>query len=62
MKFKNLLYPVILAPAYIPELNIIQQTKDGKRLINLNGCCQLFDGKNCICQYNTFKYYRVRTV
>uniref|UniRef100_A0A673NAA6 Xanthine dehydrogenase/oxidase n=1 Tax=Sinocyclocheilus rhinocerous TaxID=307959 RepID=A0A673NAA6_9TELE len=29
MKFKNLLYPVILAPAYIPELNIIQNTQDG---------------------------------
>uniref|UniRef100_A0A671RBC4 xanthine dehydrogenase n=1 Tax=Sinocyclocheilus anshuiensis TaxID=1608454 RepID=A0A671RBC4_9TELE len=29
MKFKNLLYPVILAPAYIPELNIIQHTQDG---------------------------------
>uniref|UniRef100_A0A8C2DY70 Xanthine dehydrogenase n=1 Tax=Cyprinus carpio TaxID=7962 RepID=A0A8C2DY70_CYPCA len=27
--FKNLLYPVILAPAYIPELNIIQHTQDG---------------------------------
>ncbi|KAG5266149.1 hypothetical protein AALO_G00250340 [Alosa alosa] len=29
MKFKNLLYPVILAPAYIPELNSIEHTKDG---------------------------------
>uniref|UniRef100_A0A8C1E900 xanthine dehydrogenase n=1 Tax=Cyprinus carpio carpio TaxID=630221 RepID=A0A8C1E900_CYPCA len=29
MKFKNLFYPVILAPAYIPELNIIQNTQDG---------------------------------
>ncbi|RXN18332.1 xanthine dehydrogenase oxidase [Labeo rohita] len=37
MKFKNLLYPVILAPAYIPELNIIQHTQDGKKVINLNG-------------------------
>uniref|UniRef100_A0A8C1ND72 xanthine dehydrogenase n=1 Tax=Cyprinus carpio TaxID=7962 RepID=A0A8C1ND72_CYPCA len=32
MKFKNLFYPVILAPAYIPELNIIQNTQDGKRV------------------------------
>uniref|UniRef100_A0A8C2A4F2 Xanthine dehydrogenase/oxidase n=1 Tax=Cyprinus carpio TaxID=7962 RepID=A0A8C2A4F2_CYPCA len=37
MKFKNLLYPVILAPAYIPELNIIQHTQDGKRVIYLKG-------------------------
>ncbi|TRY88303.1 hypothetical protein DNTS_016695 [Danionella cerebrum] len=29
MKFKNLLYPVIVAPAYIPELNIIQHNQDG---------------------------------
>ncbi|XP_073682885.1 xanthine dehydrogenase/oxidase isoform X1 [Garra rufa] len=29
MKFKKLLYPVILAPAYIPELNTIQHTQDG---------------------------------
>ncbi|KAA0711294.1 Xanthine dehydrogenase/oxidase [Triplophysa tibetana] len=29
MKFKNLLYPVILAPAYIPALNSIQHTRDG---------------------------------
>uniref|UniRef100_A0A673ZQN9 Xanthine dehydrogenase/oxidase n=1 Tax=Salmo trutta TaxID=8032 RepID=A0A673ZQN9_SALTR len=29
MKFKNLLYPVILAPAYIPELNAIQHTDEG---------------------------------
>ncbi|ROL53594.1 Xanthine dehydrogenase/oxidase [Anabarilius grahami] len=29
MKFKNLLYPVILAPAYISELNIIQHIQDG---------------------------------
>uniref|UniRef100_A0A672MPT4 Xanthine dehydrogenase n=1 Tax=Sinocyclocheilus grahami TaxID=75366 RepID=A0A672MPT4_SINGR len=45
MKFKNLLYPVILAPAYIPELNIIQNTQDGKRVLHLKGCCQcmLFD-------------------
>uniref|UniRef100_A0A3P8YTY0 Xanthine dehydrogenase/oxidase n=1 Tax=Esox lucius TaxID=8010 RepID=A0A3P8YTY0_ESOLU len=26
MKFKNLLYPVILAPSYIPELNTIEHT------------------------------------
>uniref|UniRef100_A0A8C9SVW9 Xanthine dehydrogenase/oxidase n=1 Tax=Scleropages formosus TaxID=113540 RepID=A0A8C9SVW9_SCLFO len=29
MKFKNLLYPVILAPAFIPELNTVQRTADG---------------------------------
>ncbi|XP_028826748.1 xanthine dehydrogenase/oxidase isoform X2 [Denticeps clupeoides] len=29
MKFKNLLYPVILAPAYISELNSVQHTKQG---------------------------------
>ncbi|CAB1330518.1 unnamed protein product [Coregonus sp. 'balchen'] len=29
MKFKNLLYPVILAPAYIPELNTVQHTDEG---------------------------------
>uniref|UniRef100_A0A8K9WY53 Xanthine dehydrogenase/oxidase n=1 Tax=Oncorhynchus mykiss TaxID=8022 RepID=A0A8K9WY53_ONCMY len=29
MKFKNLLYPVILAPGYIPELNTIQHTDEG---------------------------------
>ncbi|KAL4623910.1 xanthine dehydrogenase/oxidase isoform X1 [Arapaima gigas] len=29
MKFKNLLYPVILAPAFIPELNTVQHTADG---------------------------------
>uniref|UniRef100_A0A673ZP87 Xanthine dehydrogenase n=1 Tax=Salmo trutta TaxID=8032 RepID=A0A673ZP87_SALTR len=28
-EFKNLLYPVILAPAYIPELNAIQHTDEG---------------------------------
>uniref|UniRef100_A0A671RBE8 Xanthine dehydrogenase/oxidase-like n=1 Tax=Sinocyclocheilus anshuiensis TaxID=1608454 RepID=A0A671RBE8_9TELE len=46
-EFKNLLYPVILAPAYIPELNIIQHTQDGKRVIYLKGCVclsMLFDG------------------
>nr|XP_055027656.1 xanthine dehydrogenase/oxidase isoform X1 [Misgurnus anguillicaudatus] len=29
MKFRNLLYPVILAPAYIPELNSIRHTLSG---------------------------------
>uniref|UniRef100_A0A6Q2WUR0 xanthine dehydrogenase n=1 Tax=Esox lucius TaxID=8010 RepID=A0A6Q2WUR0_ESOLU len=29
MKFKNLLYPVILAPSYIPELNTIEHTDLG---------------------------------
>lgn len=33
MKFKNLLYPVILAPAYIPELNSIEHTKNGKHVV-----------------------------
>uniref|UniRef100_A0A672MRH9 xanthine dehydrogenase n=1 Tax=Sinocyclocheilus grahami TaxID=75366 RepID=A0A672MRH9_SINGR len=60
MKFKNLLYPVILAPAYIPELNIIQNTQDGKRVLHLKGCCQcmLFDGLKQILFVNTLKYYR----
>uniref|UniRef100_A0A8C7F7H4 Xanthine dehydrogenase n=1 Tax=Oncorhynchus kisutch TaxID=8019 RepID=A0A8C7F7H4_ONCKI len=29
LSFKNLLYPVILAPGYIPELNTIQHTDEG---------------------------------
>ncbi|CAK6980440.1 xanthine dehydrogenase/oxidase [Scomber scombrus] len=29
MKFKNMLYPVILAPTFIPELNAVTHTKDG---------------------------------
>uniref|UniRef100_A0A671R9N4 Xanthine dehydrogenase/oxidase-like n=1 Tax=Sinocyclocheilus anshuiensis TaxID=1608454 RepID=A0A671R9N4_9TELE len=56
MKFKNLLYPVILAPAYIPELNIIQHTQDGKRVIYLKGCVclsMLFDGLKQILFVNT---------
>ncbi|XP_046887432.1 xanthine dehydrogenase/oxidase [Hypomesus transpacificus] len=38
MKFKNLLYPVILAPAYIAELNSVQHTKEG---IVFGACCSL---------------------
>lgn len=33
MKFKNFLYPVILAPMYIQELNDIQFTETGKYAI-----------------------------
>ncbi|XP_048831374.1 xanthine dehydrogenase/oxidase-like [Brienomyrus brachyistius] len=29
MKFKNMLYPVILAPAVIPELTVVQHTRNG---------------------------------
>uniref|UniRef100_A0A3Q3N181 Xanthine dehydrogenase/oxidase n=1 Tax=Mastacembelus armatus TaxID=205130 RepID=A0A3Q3N181_9TELE len=29
MKFKNMVYPVILAPAFIPELNSVTHTDDG---------------------------------
>ncbi|XP_038153656.1 xanthine dehydrogenase/oxidase [Cyprinodon tularosa] len=29
VKFKNLVYPVILAPGFIPELNAVNQTEDG---------------------------------
>ncbi|XP_043916138.1 xanthine dehydrogenase/oxidase-like [Protopterus annectens] len=38
MKFKNKLYPVILAPAFIPEMNIICQKNDG---ISLGAACTL---------------------
>ncbi|XP_062863680.1 xanthine dehydrogenase/oxidase isoform X2 [Trichomycterus rosablanca] len=38
MKFKNLLYPVILAPAYIQELNSIQYTTTG---IEFGACVTL---------------------
>lgn len=38
MKFKNLLYPVILAPALIPELTSVQQTKEG---IAFGAACSL---------------------
>lgn len=30
VKFKNMVYPVILAPSNIPELNMVTQTEDGK--------------------------------
>ncbi|XP_034034746.1 xanthine dehydrogenase/oxidase [Thalassophryne amazonica] len=29
VKFKNMLYPVILTPTFIPELSIVQHTEDG---------------------------------
>ncbi|XP_070786572.1 xanthine dehydrogenase/oxidase isoform X1 [Enoplosus armatus] len=29
VKFKNMVYPVILAPAFIPELNTVMHTEDG---------------------------------
>lgn len=32
VKFKNMLYPVILAPAFIPELSGVTQSEDGERL------------------------------
>lgn len=31
VKFKNMVYPVILAPAFIPELNAVTHTADGER-------------------------------
>uniref|UniRef100_A0AAY4DHC6 Xanthine dehydrogenase n=1 Tax=Denticeps clupeoides TaxID=299321 RepID=A0AAY4DHC6_9TELE len=37
MKFKNLLYPVILAPAYISELNSVQHTKQAACTLTLLG-------------------------
>lgn len=30
VKFKNMVYPVILAPAFIPELNAVTHTDDGE--------------------------------
>lgn len=30
VKFKNMVYPVILAPAFIPELNTVTHTEDGE--------------------------------
>lgn len=30
VKFKNMLYPVILAPAFIPELNTVTHTDNGE--------------------------------
>lgn len=30
VKFKNMVYPVLLAPNYIPELNEVTQTEDGE--------------------------------
>ncbi|XP_063040378.1 xanthine dehydrogenase/oxidase [Engraulis encrasicolus] len=38
MKFKNLLYPVILSPVHIPELNSVRHTKDG---IEFGSSCTL---------------------
>lgn len=31
VKFKNMVYPVILAPTFIPELNAVTHTKDGEK-------------------------------
>lgn len=30
VKFKNMVYPVLLAPDYIPELHVVTQTEDGE--------------------------------
>lgn len=30
VKFKNMVYPVILAPAFVPELNTVTHTEDGE--------------------------------
>lgn len=32
VKFKNMVYPVLLAPDYIPELHVVTQTEDGELL------------------------------
>ncbi|XP_037552441.1 xanthine dehydrogenase/oxidase isoform X2 [Nematolebias whitei] len=38
VKFKNMVYPVILAPAFIPELNAVTHTEDG---ISFGAACTL---------------------
>ncbi|GCB78264.1 hypothetical protein scyTo_0015798, partial [Scyliorhinus torazame] len=38
MKLKNMLYPVILAPAHIPQLNVSQRTENG---ITFGAACTL---------------------
>ena len=38
MRLKNMLYPVILAPAWIPEMNAVQQTETG---ITFGAACTL---------------------
>lgn len=30
VKFKNMVYPVLLAPRYIPELHAVTQTEEGE--------------------------------
>lgn len=35
VKFKNMVYPVILAPSFIPELNSVTHTEDGEYHINI---------------------------
>lgn len=30
MKFKNMLFPVIVSPAWIPELNLVEHGPEGK--------------------------------
>ena len=31
MKFKNMEYPIVIAPTHIPELNAVEFTEDGIR-------------------------------
>ena len=31
MKFKNQMYPILIAPTHIPELNAVEHTSDGIR-------------------------------
>lgn len=33
VKFKNMMYPVILAPAFVPELMAVTHTEDGEFLL-----------------------------
>lgn len=33
MKFKNMVYPVILAPSYISELNTVTHTDEGELML-----------------------------
>lgn len=49
MKFKNFLYPVILAPTYIQELNSIQDSETGK--YNICVIAVITACMNCIKEY-----------
>lgn len=40
VKFKNMVYPVILAPAFIPELNAMTHTEDGEKDTHSYLCCK----------------------